>query len=1163
MHRFLRATRGLGKSAVIALFVFFAGRVNADLGPHDYSVELTAQVAENPNRITLRWTGDTNATTYFIRRKLLGATDWNDLGAVPGSALNWADGSADVGIAYEYQVSKATTLGITGYGYICAAIKRAPVETRGRLILLVESSLAGALPGELAQLQQDLVGDGWTVLRHDVPQTASPPEVKALIKADFDGDRANTKAVFLFGHIAVPYSGNISADSHEDHVGAWPADVFYGEFDGSWTDTTVNHTDTSVPNVPGDGKYDQNRPPGTVRLQIGRVDLSNLTCFANKTPARYEVDLARQYLAKDHYFRHGKFAIKRRALIFDRQYRGLEKEPQTCAAWRSFPGFFGPDQVRVIGPYEYFPTLGSESYLWSYCVSGGSYYGSDYIGTSDAWALNEPKVVFTSFLGSYFGEWNRESDFLRAPLGTSGYTLTCIFSGQPQWILHPMSMGEPIGYTAMLTQNNSPHGLYPPQVNGGASEVHVALMGDPTLRMHPVSSPSNLRRAIDGQGVHLNWSPSEDSAVLGYYVYRATSLNGPFSHYISFVSAPSFTDAAGGSGDVYMVRAVKLEETPSGSYYNLSQGAFNPDSLIAQQGPLLPPTGLAANQITPGAVTLEWVQQAGEPAGFEVQRRDYPNGTFQKIGQTSATASLYQDQTISRGAFAYRVKALGAAGDSNFTPEVVVNLKTPTAAIIGVDDSTQGNWIGHYGLEGYHIPFAGTNLPPYIKIGSSNAVEQKFTWTYPYTLLYPNGQGQVSSDWVPLHGAELILSLRFSDSAKHRISLYFVEGSGKRNGILDILDPFTGQIMDSMKFGAYTNGKYLVVELQNYADLRVQTEGGDYLYRPVVSGLFLDPVELPAPTITPANGAFAVAANVNMQAIPGATVHYTLDGSDPGPDSPVFTGPIRLVTNALVSAVAIKPLYPPSAISRVQLSNSLKTTVVLAGTDESTKGEWRPTYGVSGWSFVGLPPHLPSYLEIDTNVNAWIWDDATTDIRALKTFSRLGVRMASCWFAPNTLSMDVIINTNSLQQVALYFMDWNGGRVQDVTISDLTGKVLVQKRLEQFTGGRYLVFNARGGFRITVDRIGAINAILNGIFIGPAPISAEPPQFDVHVTFAGGIYTFRINGQPGQVFNIQSSSDFRAWTDVAQCVLSESSAQLSIPISGEPGVRFYRAVLAQ
>src|SRR5205085_12305994 len=59
---------------------------------------------------------------------------------------------------------------------------------------------------------------------------------------------------------------------------------------------------------------------------------------------------------------------------------------------------------------------------------------------------------------------------------------------------------------------------------------------------------------------------------------------------------------------VYMVRAVKLEETPAGSYYNLSQGAFYPDPLTAEIPD--PPTNLIVSQITPGVAKIEWVERS-------------------------------------------------------------------------------------------------------------------------------------------------------------------------------------------------------------------------------------------------------------------------------------------------------------------------------------------------------------------------------------------------------------------------------------------------------------------------------------------------------------------------------------------------------------------------
>src|SRR5262249_50913636 len=156
-----------------------------------------------------------------------------------------------------------------------------------------------------------------------------------------------------------------------------------------------------------------------------------------------------------------------------------------------------------------------------------------------------------------------------APLASASYTLACAWAGLPHWFFHHMALGETIGFSARVTQNLGGR-LYVDGVNDEAGKVHIALMGDPTLRMHPVGPVANLAANASGsQMVILRWTPSNDS-VLGYHVYRAATSLGPFIRLTgSLISGATFTDSAAPAGaNVYMVRAVKLETTPSGSYYN-------------------------------------------------------------------------------------------------------------------------------------------------------------------------------------------------------------------------------------------------------------------------------------------------------------------------------------------------------------------------------------------------------------------------------------------------------------------------------------------------------------------------------------------------------------------------------------------------------------------
>ena len=129
----------------------------------------------------------------------------------------------------------------------------------------------------------------------------------------------------------------------------------------------------------------------------------------------------------------------------------------------------------------------------------------------------------------------------------------------------------PIGYSARLTQNNGPSGLYQNEVNHGAGQIHIALMGDPTLRMHVVAPPTNLAATTNNGSVTLNWTASSDS-VVGYHVYR-TGADGSFSRLTTTpISATTFADAAASGAANYMVRAVKLETSGSGTYLQRQRG---------------------------------------------------------------------------------------------------------------------------------------------------------------------------------------------------------------------------------------------------------------------------------------------------------------------------------------------------------------------------------------------------------------------------------------------------------------------------------------------------------------------------------------------------------------------------------------------------------------
>ncbi|MBM4063422.1 MAG: fibronectin type III domain-containing protein, partial [Planctomycetes bacterium] len=504
-------------AALLATLGSLAGPLSAQT-PQQAAVQVTAVASTSPPSLAFTWPAEAGATAYTVYRRNAGAALWGPVQTIPGggAATSWADPTVLPGQRYEYYFVRAGS--VAGKGFLTAGVEAAAIEDRGKLVLLVDGAQVVPLGARLDRLVEDLTGDGWTVLRHDVPPGTAVPAVKALIQADVAAFPGQVKNVFVLGRIAVPYSGWIAPDGHSDHSGAWAADVFYGEVNGTWTDTTVNTTSATRPenrNVPGDGKYDQSTVPSEVDLGVGRVDFANMPAFAQG-----ETALLQQYLDKDHDYRHKVFAVGQRALVDD-NFGWFSGEAFAASGWRNFAALVGPADVVAA---DYFTTLNTSSgpgYAWSYGCGGGSYTSAGGIGNTANFTTSTNRCVFTMLFGSYFGDWDSTNNFLRAPL-CSGWTLANAWAGRPHWSFHPMALGETLGYCARYSQNDTNAGGY------GARSVHVALLGDPTLRQHVVAPPGGVAVADLWPLANVTWNPSADP-VAGYHVYRAPAPAAPFT----------------------------------------------------------------------------------------------------------------------------------------------------------------------------------------------------------------------------------------------------------------------------------------------------------------------------------------------------------------------------------------------------------------------------------------------------------------------------------------------------------------------------------------------------------------------------------------------------------------------------------------------------------
>ncbi len=532
----------------------------------DYTVRVSATYTESPPTITLNWPLKPTAIEYLLYKKSKEESNWGaSIATLDPTATSFTDTDVLLDSLYEYKIYCSNNTGINSFGYILAGIKIHATDYRGNCLLVVDTTITSTMENELYRLMQDISGDGWGIKRINVARDQTPDHVKNLITTEATAD-PELQCVFLFGRVPVLYSGNFNPDGHPDHQGAWPADAIYGDIDAEYTDVTINNTVASRPenwNIPGDGKLDQTSLISKVELQIARVDLSNMPSFLLT-----EDVLLKNYLNSDHAFRNGNIAVQERALIDD-NFGAFGGEAFASSGWRNFAPMFGAENTFEM---DYFSTLYSENYLWSYGCGGGWFQGAGGVGSTTDFTLDTVNTIFTMLFGSYFGDWDATDDFLRAPLA-SGITLTNCWAGRPHWQFHQMVLGENIGYCTRNTQNNT--SLY--VANIFPHTVHIALMGDPTLRMHTVKPVGDVTCSIAtgiDNAIGIDYTNSSDPNVLGYYVYRSETEFGKYTRITDeLINYSPYVDESPINGtNFYMVKAVALKETPSGSYYNTSTG---------------------------------------------------------------------------------------------------------------------------------------------------------------------------------------------------------------------------------------------------------------------------------------------------------------------------------------------------------------------------------------------------------------------------------------------------------------------------------------------------------------------------------------------------------------------------------------------------------------
>lgn len=503
----------------------------------------------------------------------------------------------------------------SGYGELIGSVQKTAVDSRGRVLLMIDSSVgvANALnelspsgDSYLDTLKKDLIGDGWKVTiiqaarQPGNPWTAGNPlnaewcaavtANKQAILAEFNAPGSDLKGVILLGHVAIPYSGYDAEDGHSDHKGAWPADSYYASTAASgWTDDDEHANGIAqFANLHRDGKFDQTwLPPlsagSALRLQlwVGRIDFDNLPGIDS------EPNLIKRYIAKSHTYRNGGTRPRDKIHLFAMDGNFEMLYPSATVLHSRLYGWKEP--------WEVFGDIFCMPWAWDsvWGIHGG-YGGVDRIAYgynasgvqwshySTEWCVQNGIHLFYLLRGSYFLDWSLgPNNFIRSCLTSPTHGLIGMCADQfycnPVWQFEALASGGCFGDVLVDTFNQQ--GVIGRDSNSPSCRT-TYILGDPTLRAEVVSPPTNVTTYRDYYTgvVSLSWAASSEP-VLGYYVYRADGVNWNVDasfvrRTASLVQTSDFSEVQPTSAVRYMVRAAKLVTTGSGSYINLSQGAF-------------------------------------------------------------------------------------------------------------------------------------------------------------------------------------------------------------------------------------------------------------------------------------------------------------------------------------------------------------------------------------------------------------------------------------------------------------------------------------------------------------------------------------------------------------------------------------------------------------
>ncbi len=224
--------------------------------------------------------------------------------------------------------------------------------------------------------------------------------------------------------------------------------------------------------------------------------------------------------------------------------------------------------------------------------------------------------------------------------------------------------------------------------------------------------------------------------------------------------------------------------------------------------------------------------QAVLPANYTFTAADAGVHTFSATLETAGTQSVTATDTAS-------------ASVTGTTSVTVASSANASAALVKRDSTTEGNWIGAYGSQGYNIIGNAANYPSYatVSVAGETATTWAATTNDPRALQTPGGASRIAACWYS--GTSFTVNINLTDGQAHDIAVYALDWPDYgRSEQIQVSSASTRAVLDTETISNFNGGLYLQWQITGNVIIRFSGMGGT---NAVLSGLFFDGLSTPPP----------------------------------------------------------------------------------------------------------------------------------------------------------------------------------------------------------------------------------------------------------------------------------------------------------------------------